>query len=398
MAPEPASNIRNDSGKRVLIVARNLRMGGIQKVVVNLSAALADEGHDVHILLYKDRIEFDLDPRVKVHVRDFDKLNRRTGIGLIYDLVTRGLLKPLVPKSGFLWKTVYYTPLFRIALKRLEREIGAPFDRLIFRGQSAYDVNWAFKDPRACFVVENVPTMLDGNDSRYKQAVDKLYYRLLWTGKRLVTVSNDLKHMVHEKSALSGAKPTGVSTIFTPWPTKSIRKLAEEPAPVPDEPYAIHVGRLVPQKNQALLLRAFSKSGIAGKLVIVGSGKSERSLKALTRKLGLEERVLFVGQKSNPYPWMKHGRLFILSSRIEGFGMVLAESLICGTPCVSTDCRAGVRDVLIEEQAEFITDIDEDALAEKIKEAWDSPPEVKPEWVKRFEAREIARQFVELDP
>lgn len=386
------------TGQRVLIVARNLRMGGIQKVVVNLSAALADEGHDVHILLYKDRIEFDLDPRVKVHIWDFDKMNRYTGIGLIYDWITRGLLKPLVPKSGFLWKTLYYTPLFRMALKRIERVNGAPFDRLIFRGQSAYDVNWAFKDPRACFVVENVPTMLDKNDSRYKQAVDRLYYRVLWTGKRLVTVSNDLKQMVYEKSRLSGASPTGVSAIFNPCPIDTIRQMADEPTPVPEEPYAVHVGRLVPQKNQGLLLRAFKSSGIKGKLVIVGKGKSERALKSLTKELDLEDRVLFVGQKSNPYPWMKHARLFILSSRIEGFGMVLAESLICGTPAVSTDCRAGVRDVLIEEQAEFITELDETALAEKIRQAWENPPPVKPEWVQRFEAREIARQFVELQP
>lgn len=398
MTTEAGTNGGSDAAKRVLIVARNLRMGGIQKVVVNLSAALADEGHDVHILLYKDLIEFELDPRVKVHIRDFDKMNRRTGLGLIYDLVTRGILKPLVPKSGFLWKTLYYTPMFRKALKRIEGEIGAPFDRIIFRGQGAYDVNWAFKDPRACFVVENVPGMLTGSDSRYKQAVDRLYYRVLWTGKRLVTVSNDLKRIVNEKSALAGARPTGVSTIFNPCPIESIREMAEEPAPVPAEPYAVHVGRLVPQKNQGLLLRAFKSSGIEGKLVIVGKGKSERSLKSLTKKLGLEDRVLFVGQKSNPYPWMKHARLFILSSHIEGFGMVLAESLICGTPCVSTDCRAGVRDVLIEEQAEFITPIDENALAEKIRQAWENPPPIREAWIKRFEAREIARQFVELEP
>jgi len=398
MPSRPKNHPVEGTKKRILIVARNLKIGGIQKVAVNLSGALADEGHETHVLLYKDVVEFDLDPRVHLHVRDLDKRNRYTVAGWLYDVISKLFLKPLVPKSGFLWKTLYYTPLFRLAVKRLERDIGAPFDLIIFRGQGSYDVNWAYRDPRACFVVENVPTMLDERDSRYKQAVDRFFYRILWNGKRLVTVSSDLNKRVREKCDLAGARPESVTTVYNPCPIRAIRRQASEPAPVPDTPYAVHVSRLVPQKNQSLLLHAFKQSGIAAKLVIVGKGKDERKLKELSKELGISDRVVFVGQKTNPYPWMKHANLFILSSRIEGFGMVLAESLICGTPVVSTDCQAGVRDVLIEEQAEFIAGMDKASLAEKIRQAWDNPPPIRERWVERFDARTIARRFAEVAP
>ena len=381
--------------QNVLLVVRSLKIGGIEKVAVNLANALAEQGHNVHLLIYKNIRELEPDPRVTVHVRDFDKLNRLTGIGLVYDLLSRAILKPLLPKSGFFWKGLYYAPLFRFFVRKLERAGGFRFDHIIFRGQGAFDVLWPMNDPRARYVVESYPWLINGNQTRFKQAVDRLYMRAMFDGKRVATVSNGVTAVLQAKCEAAGAKPASLRTIFNPCPVAQVRQMAEAPVDLPAEPYIVHVGRLRPVKNQSLLLRAYARSGIDGKLVIVGKGKMEKRLRELARELDIADRVIFLGETVNPYPWMKHARALVLSSKSEGLGMVLVEALACGTPVVATDCPGGVRDVMVDGLREFIADMNEESLAEKIGEIWQKPPTVAEHWVRRFDAGEIARQFLE---
>ncbi|MBZ5877362.1 glycosyltransferase [Chromohalobacter israelensis] len=113
----------------------------------------------------------------------------------------------------------------------------------------------------------------------------------------------------------------------------------------------LHVGRLDVQKNQALLLRAFSlavKSAPGIKLVILGEGEEKNNLENLASELGVKDSVDFVAFQDNPYPYYKAADLFVLSSDWEGFGNVIVEALACGTPVISTDCPGGPRTILAD--------------------------------------------------
>lgn len=111
----------------------------------------------------------------------------------------------------------------------------------------------------------------------------------------------------------------------------------------------IHVGRFETPKAHWHLLRAFKKikqEVKEVKLVLLGEGGLRPYLEQLATDLGLREDVHLPGFQVNPYQFISRAKVLVLSSLWEGFPNVLVESMICGTPVVSTDCRSGPREIL----------------------------------------------------
>lgn len=110
-----------------------------------------------------------------------------------------------------------------------------------------------------------------------------------------------------------------------------------------------NVGRLHPDKDQATLIRGFAAALPAlpenSVLAIMGSGRLESKLKALVSELGVEDKVLFLGQVSQGRRYFKAFDVFALSSDHEPFGMVLLEAMAAGVPLVSSDC-GGAREIV----------------------------------------------------
>lgn len=108
------------------------------------------------------------------------------------------------------------------------------------------------------------------------------------------------------------------------------------------------VGRLAPEKDQAVFIKAVAavhRLKPALKAVVVGDGECGAALKALTRELGLEDVVTFMGRRSDSRKIIAGLDVFMLTSQSEGFPNVLLESAFLGTPAISTDV-AGASDVL----------------------------------------------------
>ncbi len=113
-------------------------------------------------------------------------------------------------------------------------------------------------------------------------------------------------------------------------------------------PVILSVGRLSREKDFPTLLRAFAlvKQEISAQLMILGEGRDRPLLEQIVKQLNLHGAVAMPGFVENPYPYMRHANLFVLSSLWEGFGLVLVEAMACGTPVVSTDCPTGPYEIL----------------------------------------------------
>ena len=125
----------------------------------------------------------------------------------------------------------------------------------------------------------------------------------------------------------------------------------ESPPELPVQaPYLLHVGRLESVKDQATLVRAFARlaPSIPHRLVVAGSGSLADDLRALTRSLGVEERVQFLGFVDDTAALYEGADVAVFSSRVEGFGTVLVEALAAGVPVVSTEAIPGPVEILSE--------------------------------------------------
>jgi glycosyltransferase involved in cell wall biosynthesis len=124
------------------------------------------------------------------------------------------------------------------------------------------------------------------------------------------------------------------------------------PAASPLERRVVSVGRLVPQKNYPLLIRAFAQFRSVHAdwvLEIYGKGVLETSLRELAVELGVADAVRFPGYVADVTARIRDAGMFVLSSDYEGISNALAEAMALGLPVVSTDCPVGGAALLIDD-------------------------------------------------
>lgn len=148
------------------------------------------------------------------------------------------------------------------------------------------------------------------------------------------------------------------------------------------------------QKDVKTLIEAFSLYRGKEKLVIVGDGKDKTYLENFSKEKGLSDKVIFLGALINPFILMKNAKLFILSSKAEGFGLVLVEALYCGTKVISSDCPVGPKEILLNgEIGELFKVGDKKDLIDKLNIALNK--EYDKEKIKKLLERYTKKNFIE---
>ncbi|GAB6518547.1 glycosyltransferase [Bacillus cereus] len=115
-----------------------------------------------------------------------------------------------------------------------------------------------------------------------------------------------------------------------------------------DKVILICVGRLEKAKNHESLIKAFKNINSKAILLLVGNGQREDRLRLLIKELGLTDRVILLGQRTDVERLLKTSDIFILPSLWEGFGLAAIEALACGLPALLSDVEGlkGITDNL----------------------------------------------------
>jgi N-acetyl-alpha-D-glucosaminyl L-malate synthase BshA len=139
--------------------------------------------------------------------------------------------------------------------------------------------------------------------------------------------------------------------------------LREEYKILPGEKVIIHVSNFRPVKRVPDVVRAFAKvsAKLPAKLVLVGDGPEMKVVSNLVNKLGLREKVLFLGKQENLAELYSISDLMLLLSEKESFGLAALEAMSCGVPCIGTDV-GGIPELITDGENGYICtlgDIDE---------------------------------------
>lgn len=127
----------------------------------------------------------------------------------------------------------------------------------------------------------------------------------------------------------------------------------------PKENVIVNVGRLKKQKNQKMLINAFSdisKDYPDYKLVIYGEGDYRRELEKQISDLNLADRVILAGNQKDVLDKIMPAKLFVMSSDYEGMPNALIEAMCLGLPCISTKV-SGTEELIVDGENGLLIDV-----------------------------------------
>ncbi len=299
----------------------SLSGGGSERVFVNLANEFSSRGFKIDFILAKKEGPYLVDVNKNINIIDFK--SKRVLFSL-FPLIK--YLRKKKPKV--LISSMEYVNIIAILAK-------------VISGSKT----------RAIIRVANAP-------SEYLQKIKPSKRFLLLYGSMFFYRFADIiialpERVVDDLVKIFKISRNKIKILYNPTVTaKLLEKSKEKPKNLQfnkkNQPIILAVGRLNIQKDFPTLIKAFAelRKKREAKLIILGEGKERGSLEKLTRKLKIENDIDLPGFTDNPYPFMAHADIFVLSSIFEGFGNVLIEAMSLGTPVVSTDCPNGPAELL----------------------------------------------------
>lgn len=334
--------------KPIAFFIPRLTGGGAQKVVVNLANSISkNTTYPVHIVLLDNTGIYanDLSPEIKL----ISLQKSRTFLSIISLAKYLNKHQPIVFCSSLFYANVCATIAWLLSFCRCKLVLRE--DNILITYGKTFSKEW-IKSKILFFLMRKLYNYADC----------------------IVAISNAVKQSLHQNNICNLEK---IKVIYNPIDINfhnQLKTVDNSLIKLKNTRYICAVGRLHYQKGFDLLIDAFSKINIKDlNLVILGEGTLLNKLKSQCKKLGVSDKVHFPGFV-NPYPVLEQSELFVLSSRWEGFGLVIAEALALGVPVVSFDCPGAPREILLDGRlGHLVQPEDCDSLAEAIKMALINP-------------------------
>ena len=313
--------------KKILFGITGLTIGGAERVLVDLANELS-KSYDITIfaLYTKGELEKELNSNVKL----------KSLFKYSYKEMSKLKQKIVVPLKVLLLKNSIYNKNIKgnydVEIAFLE----GPITRLFsVKNKNVRKIAWVHNDISLVFG--------KGLKARLKKYLDKKIYDKY---NDLVFVSKENMCDFDKTYTNLNISDEHKKVIYNYIDKEKIIKKSLEDIDIyfkKEDINFVTVSRLVYQKGIDRIIEIHKKlieSGYNHKFYVIGDGPEREKLENLIKENKVENSFFLLGQKENPYPYIKNADYFCLLSRFEGYGMVLEEAKILGKPIIITDTAA----------------------------------------------------------
>jgi N-acetyl-alpha-D-glucosaminyl L-malate synthase BshA len=310
--------------------------GGSGVVATELGIALADHGHEIHFITYKQPVRLQL-LHSHVHYHEVTVPSYPLFHYQPYELALSSKLVNMAKLHEIELVHVHYAIPHAYAgymAKQMLAEEGIfiPMVTTLHGTDITLVGNHPFYKPAVTFSINNSDAVTSVSQSLKDDTL-----RLFDINKEIHVVPNFIDTKKYDN----------------PYSDCERELIANE-----DEKIITHISNIRKVKRVDNVIEIFDRiqQKMPAKLVIVGEGPEKKSLEKLCQKKGITEKVLFVGNSHEVDKILCFSDLFILPSEHESFGLVALEAMACGVPVISSNA-GGLPEVNIQGQSGYLSEV-----------------------------------------
>lgn len=312
-------------GMNIALLLPSVGGGGAERVSSILSKYLTSKGYNVHFFL-----------------QNYDKKSSYQLYGSIHLIPIKKELgmgsypKGIQDSCSLIKKS--------IAVKTLKKRYNIAVTISFMEEFNYINILSRWKDTVIIRVCTILSAREDLNQSIYynKKLLSLLYNR----ADKVIVMTNYAKRDLVNNYGIQKRK---ITKIVNPFCRTAIDEGMEKECWIFGDKTVLALGRLDKVKQLWHLIRSFScilQDAPDAELIFVGKGECEGYLKRLTRDMGLNDKVHFLGYKKNVAYYIKNSKVLVLTSKAEGYPNSMMEGLALGIPVISVDCPGAPREIL----------------------------------------------------
>lgn len=328
--------------KKILFYTSGVGLGGVEKVILE-------------VLKNIDKTKFDVKLGLQYENENFFESEIPREVNYKYMLSQNIIDKSLYYREKK--DIIFYKILYSFMLKYEKYIIKKNYlkfskDREIVIDFKSGDflklINLSKNKQKICWLHGEITKL-----NRYKERKNRLEKNLKKCNK-IICICNEMKKNVIQELPQIEEK---IEVIYNPFNINKIREdsqnvydLTESEKKLLENKYIIMVSRFeLEMKDFFTLFKAYKKvleKDKILKLYLLGDGPDRKVIEKKIKELKLEDKVLILGMKKNPYPWIRNSEILVHSSKHEGLPTVLIEALILNKLIVATNCPTGPKEIL----------------------------------------------------
>ena len=354
--------------KTIVISSGDLTMGGLQKILVEYLKLIDKNKYRIVLLIANDYGKKNLfleeiPKNVEIQfVRPYNLVSKIAELSKNRKILNRLLLKRYRYRSKRVFKSIFLEKLSKLGKIDLIIDFDGGLKSILDNLKAEKKIIWIHSSIRK-HKQDNKSKI-----SRYGEELKKY--------DKIIAICKEMNEEIKELYPFLSSE---IEYIYNPLDcnniieqgNENIEKMTSYEKELIESDYFLAISRLdAVQKDFETLIEGYlilKNKGIKERLYIIGEGDGRVKIEKMIEEKKLVEDVILLGEKKNPYIWIKHSKLFIHSSRYEGLPTVLLEALIMDKFIVSSNCPTGPTEILTNPKAGELFNVgDANQLAEKV--------------------------------